>query len=364
MPLRRFENYNFQNNCLIFFDLYSNSNDNFLLENSLENLFELINFLKLKNLAIYCLPISKNPNYESFNKLIEIIQKKHSVEFLTEFEQLESNWNKKNVFIIHPSIFNSQKFLSLNFDGFIIDSFEFFIKFLENSHYSKLNNEKITLSVNLFESIQILQQILSNTTKRKLAILGGNQIQNTIDFLYYTVKYFQNLLLGGGIGITALKANGLQVGNSPYSSEYLSEIFQIMNKAEFEECEVFLPIDHIVTDKLSNDAKIKTSPKEISKQMIAIDIGQKTIQLFEEQIKESNLIFMHAPLGILELEKAQNGTLQILKTIHKCQKPTILSGTSLCSFALKNKISSKYIPDFEFIKLYFSANSKLAKLFN
>lgn len=364
MPLQRFENYNFQQNCLIFFDLYEDKNENLLLENSLKNLVELIDFLKLKNLTIYCLPVTKNSKKEELNNLVKNFLKEYSVEILTEFEQLESNWNKKNVFIIHPSIFNSQKFFSLHFDGFIIDSFQFFINFLQDSHYSKLNKEKITLSTNTYETIQILQQISMNTLKPKLLILGGNQIQNTIEFLHSTVKYFQSLLFGGSIGITALKANGLQVGNSPYSSEFLSEMFQIMNKAEFEECEVFLPVDHMVTDKLSNNAKIKTSPKEIPTQMIAVDIGQKTIQLFEEQIKESNLIFMHGPLGILEIEKAQNGTLQILKTIHKHQKPTILSGTSLCSLALKNKINSKYIPDFEFIKLYFSPNSKLAKLFN
>ncbi|MFN3603428.1 MAG: phosphoglycerate kinase [Leptonema sp. (in: bacteria)] len=371
MHIKRFENYNFQRNCLIFFDAFERETESHLRDYFLEYLMELTEFLRLKNLTVFCLPIynqsfgKDHTHYESsLSYLFDYFKKKYNTEILSELSSIEEKNNKRNVFLLHPSLANLQILFSLNLDGFIIDSYKFFIESQKDSFFNKIDKNKITLSSQVYETIQILEQILSNKTKPKLCILGGNQIQESIQFLSNTVKYFQNLLLGGSIGITALKANAVDVGNSPYSSEELSDMFQIMNKAEFEECEVNLPIDHLVTEKIVNTAKLKTSPKEISSPFIAVDIGSKTIQNFENKIKETNLVLMHGPLGVLELEKAQGGTLQILKTIHKLQKPKIISGISLCDFAIKNKIHGKFVPDFEFTKQFFNPNSKLFKFLN
>lgn len=370
MHFKRLENINFKNNSILFFDLPTNQSENYLLELSLQKLKEIIDFLLLKNITIFCIPIHNqtfsHPDDFSetyFLSIAESLKKSYNTEIINEEASLKKTWSPDTVYLIYPSLVNLQLLYFLNFEGYIVDSYKFFLYSPQDSLFSKLEKSKLILSSRLYETIQILQQISTNKMKPKTCIMGGNQVQESIEFLSHSVKYFQRLLLGGNLGITALKANAIQIGNSPYSSEYLSSIFQMMNKAEFEECEVELPRDHIVTEKISNSAKFKTSSKEISSYLIAVDIGSKTIQTFEEKIKDSQIILMHGPLGIIELEKAQNGTLQILKLLYKLQKPTIVSGNTLCNFAVKHKINSNFIPDFEFIRQFLIPNSKMNKNF-
>ncbi len=370
MYFKRIENFHFKNNSIILFDVPDNQNENELLEYTLQNLKDMIDFLLLKKITVFCAPVytksfTKTSDFSEayFQFIFESLKHIYPIKVLNEVGSIKENFDYQSIYLVHPSLVNLQILSSMDFDSYVINSYHFLLYSPKDSFFSRLDKSKIILSSQIYEAIQILQQISSNKIKPKTCIMGGNQIKESIEFLNYTVKYFQNLLLGGSLGITALKANAIQVGNSPYSSEDLSPMFQVMSKAEFEECDVELPRDHIVTDKISNSSKFKTSPKEFSSSLISVDIGSKTIQAFEEIIKDSQILLMHGPLGIIELEKAQNGTLQILKILHKLQKPVLLSGAALCNFALKYKIHLNLIPDFEFIKQFLIPNSKLVKNF-
>ena len=367
MKLQRIENVSFNKNCLIFFDIPSQSNELNLLKFSIERLIETIEFLKLKNISIHCVPIFVKENQiskeieEEFFQLIEKELSQYipikSTDNIVQAQNLKNE--KESVVLLHPKLFSFDwhSINSIQYENFVINSYRFFDYF----EASKAKDKQFCISSEIAESMELLDQLSKATLKPKVGIFGGTQIHSTIEFLDKKVKLFQNIFLGGSIGITAIKANGLNVGNSPYSKEEISNLFQIINKANFEECEVELPIDHIVVEKISPKSNTKVSPREISNPFVAIDIGPKSIQKYEQILKQANFILFHAPVGLIELEKGKKGTLELLKMIQKNKKPSIITGNKLCDFCLENKISLKLIPDFQFILNYLNQNSSFFK---
>jgi len=366
MNLERIENKSFIHNCLIFFDIPSQLEENNLLNYSINQLIEIIEFLKLKNISIHCIPIYINNHQISeqiSSEYLNAIQNKISNEFPVKMidnlsQAKESLNNKEEIILLHPKLFsfNWNNIVQLNYENFIINSYKFFYYFKKDNYFNKIDKIKFSLSPEIYDSFELLKEISKSTLKPKTGILGGTKISSTIKFLDKNVKFFQHILMGGVLGITALKSNGVNVGNSPYQKEELSSLFQIINKANFEECEVELPIDHIVVEKISPKSKTKNSSREIENPYIAIDIGPKTISLYEQIIKQSNFILFYGPLGVIELDKGKKGTLEILKTIQKNKKNAIITGNKLCDFAIQNNLKLKFIPDFDFIIYYYDQN--------
>jgi hypothetical protein len=369
MDLKRIENVSFNQNCLIFFDIPSQSSELNLLKFFIERLIETIEFLKLKNISIHCVPIFVKENQiskEIDDEFFQLIEKElsqyiptKSTDSIAQTQNLKNE--KQNVVLLHPKLFSFDwnSINSIQYENFVINSYKFFDYF--EASKTKINKSQFCISSEIAESMELLDQLSKATLKPKVGIFGGTQIQSTLEFLDKKVKLFQNIILSGSIGITALKANGLNVGNSPYSKEEISNLFQIINKANFEECEVELPVDHIVVEKISPKSSSKISPREISNPFIAIDIGPKSIQKYEQILKQANFILFHAPVGLIELEKGRKGTLELLKIIQKNKKTSIITGNKLCDFCLENKISLKLIPDFEFILNYLNQSSGFFK---
>ncbi len=365
MNLPRIENIAFFQNCLIFFDIPNNPEEKNLMDYYMSSLHYILEFLKLKQISIFCLPIQKNSiSKEYLEEIGKYLSKFFHTVIVDQIEIIHELKNKKDsIFLIHPKFFSFQwhDLSQLSFDHFIIHSYKFFYLFKKDSNFNKIDKNKFCISSEIAESFRLLENISSSQGKPKIGIFGGNQIEKTIKFLDLTVKKFQYILLGGSIGVTALKSMGVQIGSSPYEKDQLSQIFQIMNKANFEECKVELPLDHIVSESISIKAKTKISPREISNNYIAIDIGPKTISLYEQIIKQSNFVLFHSPTGIIELEKAQKGTWELLKIIQKQKKDCIITGNQLCNFVIEKNISLKIIPDFDFIYYFLNQNLSFLK---
>ncbi len=352
MIFQRVENQNLNQNILILFDYYE---EPIFFDYFINQLIELIEFLKLKKITIHCVPIFQNSSENQKDNFPEALQEKFekyiSTIWLKSIEDIKNHLNhKEEIGIINPNLLNNTNFIKL-YENFVIDSYSFFTK-KDNTIINQMEKNSISISKKIYDSFTILEQIINPIKKPKIAILGGTKITETIQFIDKNVKHFQYMCLGGTIGITALKANGLQVGNSIYDKSEISNIFQVMNKANYEECEVALPIDHIITDKISQKAKTKASLKEIHSEMIAIDIGTKTIDAYEEITSKASTVFFHGPMGVIELEKAQKGTYSLLKLIQKQKKSAIICGHSLCEYTIKNSMGLRIIPDFEFVLNY------------
>lgn len=365
MDLERVDNISFQNNVLIFFDATPR-----LLSYEILQLFRIIEFLKLKNLSIHCIPVLQNNsqdlnNDEFLTDIYHHLKQYFPVLILNNLKEIQTKKNSRNeILLLHPKFFAFKWYYisTINYDNYIINSFNFIHSFKQDPHFKTIEIKKFSLSFYMYETLELLKQFQNSKAKPKIGIFGGIHVKETIEFLDKCVKNFQSILFGGSIGTTALKANGLNIGNSTYQKDEVSSIFQFMQKANFEECSVELPVDHIITEQISPKPKTKASSREIPSPFVAIDIGSKTIQIYEQIIKQANLILFHAPLGMIELEKGTKGTLELVKLIQKLKKSAIITGSELCRFIhtqipINHEI--KLVPNFDFINRFLNQNTSL-----
>ncbi|MCS7205472.1 MAG: phosphoglycerate kinase [Leptospiraceae bacterium] len=357
MKFLRIENTNISGNSLILFDWYDNHQYPFLLRAQIEIISELLDFLKLKPTTLFLMPVinnqiqqSSNFFHENIETLIQNLKKQNNHLQFQHVEKTPEKPSNEIIYIINPT----KEFIPIiqYFDFIIIQSYRFLTELKKNNTLTNIENNKFCITSDVYETLYFIELLQNQTIKQKVGIFGGNQIEKTNLFLEACVKYFQTLLFGGSVGLHTLKANGVEIGNSAYVREEISHSFHIINKAYSEECEVLLPFDHIITDKITSKAKTKTSPREIRSPYQGIDIGSKTIEAYEEKIKNANLVFMHGPLGIIEIEKSKKGTYEILKILNKSKKPTLLTGYELTNFAKKENFSLKIVPEFEFFRYH------------
>jgi len=165
----------------------------------------------------------------------------------------------------------------------------------------------------LMESeIKNLEKVL-NTDKRPFtAIIGGAKISTKIDVIRNLVNRVDNMLIGGGMAFTFIKALGGEIGDSLIEDDKLEVARVIASEMMRRGVNLFLPTDAIIADGFSNEANTKWSEADnIPKGWMGLDIGQKTIRRFAEIINNSETILWNGPLGVFEFERFKQGTKSI-----------------------------------------------------
>ncbi|KAK8805418.1 hypothetical protein WA158_002074 [Blastocystis sp. Blastoise] len=153
--------------------------------------------------------------------------------------------------------------------------------------------------------------------KRPLtAIVGGAKVSSKLPVLESLIEKCQTIIIGGGMIFTFYKAQGIAVGSSLVEDDLLEMAKAVMAKAESKGVKFLLPVDVVVADKFSADAESKTVDiHAIPEGWMGLDIGPKSIQLFEEAINESNTIVWNGPMGVFEFPKFAEGTFAIAKCL-------------------------------------------------
>jgi phosphoglycerate kinase len=125
-----------------------------------------------------------------------------------------------------------------------------------------------------------------------------------------------NLIIGGGMTYTFIKAKGGEIGNSLCEEDKLDLALEIMKKAEEKDVNLVLPVDQVLADEFSNEAKTDTAPIMEGKEgFMGLDVGEKTIELFTDVIMNSKTILWNGPVGVFEMPNFQKGTVAIAKAI-------------------------------------------------
>lgn len=108
---------------------------------------------------------------------------------------------------------------------------------------------------------------------------------------------------------TMLKAQGTNVGNSKVQDDLLDTAKEILKKAEENDCEIFLPVDHVAGKEFKEDTeKVSVDSQQIPEGLIGLDIGEKTMALYLEQIKSAETIMWNGPMGVFEWDAFARGT--------------------------------------------------------
>jgi phosphoglycerate kinase len=192
-----------------------------------------------------------------------------------------------------------------------------------------------------------VDKVLNSKEKPLTAIVGGAKVSSKITIIERLLDTVDNLIIGGGMAYTFIKAQGGKIGNSLVEDDYLELALKIIEKAKKNNVNLLLPIDTIIADDFNNDANTKIVPiNEIPDGWMGLDIGEKSCELFKSTILNSKLILWNGPMGVFEMESFQKGTVTIALTIAEATENGAFSlvggGDSVAAinkFDLGNKVS-------------------------
>ena len=161
-----------------------------------------------------------------------------------------------------------------------------------------------------------LDKAIKNPTKPFTAIIGGAKISGKIEVVLSLIEKVDNLIIGGGMAYTFVKARGGAIGNSIYEKDKLDLADRIIQKAQDRGVNIILPTDSVNSSKFGEDGAIQTSDIEkISPNYMGLDIGPKSIQLFKNVIQNSKTIIWNGPMGVFEMDLFSKGTEQIALSV-------------------------------------------------
>ena len=164
--------------------------------------------------------------------------------------------------------------------------------------------------------------VIKNPDHPFTVILGGSKVSDKIGVIKNLIDKCDQLLIGGGMAYTFLKAKGIEVGKSIVEDDYLDYAKELLSNTD----KIILPIDNVVSTSLESDESHIT--KEIKNDEMGLDIGPETIELFKKYILSSKTIIWNGPVGVFENEMYQNGTKSICAMFDKNQTVIIGGGDS------------------------------------
>ena len=195
----------------------------------------------------------------------------------------------------------------------------------------------------LEKEIKYLGDAVKNPQKPFMVILGGAKVSDKIGVIQNLLPKCDAIIVGGGMAYTFLKAQGKQIGNSKLEKDKLDLAKSILEQAKNLNKEILLPIDNLVVDNIDPNAKTEIVGDSIPDGKIAVDIGPKTIKLFEDKLKTAKTIVWNGPLGIFEMDAFSKGTQDVAKFIATLKTTSIIGGgdtaAAIAKFKLEDKMS-------------------------
>jgi phosphoglycerate kinase len=166
------------------------------------------------------------------------------------------------------------------------------------------------------KELEVLGKALSNPERPFTAIIGGAKVKDKIGVIENLLEKVDNLIIGGGLAYTFVKAQGHEIGKSLLEEDKVDLAKSFMEKAKEKGVNFYMPVDAIVADDFSADANSKVvSIEEIPADWEALDIGPKTAELYRDVIQKSKLVIWNGPMGVFEIDKFAGGTKAVAEAL-------------------------------------------------
>ena len=157
--------------------------------------------------------------------------------------------------------------------------------------------------------VKSAEKVLHESEKPFTAIIGGAKVSDKILIIENLLERATDIIIGGGMAYTFMKARGGKIGNSLCEEDRMPVALEILEKAKAKNVSIHLPEDSVIADKFDAAANTETRPSDaIPDGWIGLDIGPKAVGIFSEIIKKSKTILWNGPMGVFEMEKFQAGT--------------------------------------------------------
>ena len=182
------------------------------------------------------------------------------------------------------------------------------------------------------KEINFLGNAVDNPVRPFVAILGGAKVADKLNVINNLLEKCDTLIIGGGMAYTFLKAKGYEVGTSLVDNEKIDYCKEMMAKAEQKGKKLLLPIDTTITkdfpDPIDAQIEVKVVPSnEIPADMMGLDIGTKTAELFAEAVKAAKTVVWNGPMGVFENPILAKGTIAVAKALAETEATTIIGGS-------------------------------------
>jgi phosphoglycerate kinase len=167
------------------------------------------------------------------------------------------------------------------------------------------------------KELQYLGRVLQNPEQPFVAILGGAKVSDKIGVIQNLLGKVDVLIIGGGMAYTFLKAQGESVGKSLVEEDKISLAKELLQQAKTRNVKMLLPVDHVIADRVEAGASAKIIGKgePIPPNMMGLDIGPQTIEIFSDQVAAARTIVWNGPMGVFELPQFAKGTFKIAEAI-------------------------------------------------
>lgn len=179
----------------------------------------------------------------------------------------------------------------------------------------------------LIQKLKFLGEAVANPVRPFTAILGGAKVSDKLAVINELLEKVDNLIIGGGMAYTFLKAQGYEVGTSLLEIDKVEYAKEMMEKAKNKGVNLLLPVDVVMADHFAPDATpIVTEDANVKEDYMGLDMGPKTIANFVKTIKESKTVVWNGPMGVFEFENFANGTLSVARAMAELTDATTVIG--------------------------------------
>ena len=177
------------------------------------------------------------------------------------------------------------------------------------------------------KEISIMGKALANPVRPFVAILGGAKVSDKIGVINNLIEKCDTIIIGGGMSYTFMKAMGKEIGTSLCEDDKLDLAKDLMKKAEDKGVKLLLPVDTVCADHFAADATpVVYDAGALPADMMGLDIGPKTIELFSDAVKDAGTVVWNGPMGVFEFDAFAVGTKAVAKAIAASHAVSIIGG--------------------------------------
>ena len=159
------------------------------------------------------------------------------------------------------------------------------------------------------KELKFLEGVLADPHRPFIAVLGGAKVSDKLAVTLRLLDKVDTILIGGGMAYTFLQAQGIEIGKSLLEEDLIEDAKTVLATAKEKGVEILLPSDHVVAAEFKEDSPSSTTESQsIPADMLALDIGPKTVDLFGKRIREAKTVFWNGPMGVFEMKAFSKGS--------------------------------------------------------
>ena len=186
------------------------------------------------------------------------------------------------------------------------------------------------------KEMNIMAKELDEPKHPFIAILGGSKVSDKIGVIENLLNKADKILIGGAMAFTFLKAKGMNVGKSLVEDDKLDLALELLKKADAKKVDLVLPVDALCAKEIKEDVEAECyEVNHIPDDMMGLDIGPETIDVFTKKLLGAKTIVWNGPMGVFEMDKFKNGTNAIAKALANSDATTIVGGGDSASAVQK-----------------------------